>query len=120
MSALLRYLELPRGKQLRVAVPGITAAILAGKALAGHSPMRKGFPRVNRSAEALGHCQEGLRHGPELASLVRDSAAEWFRVSGLSLRIHFTMEPFALLHQSLVLSFKLQQNRGLQRVESPG
>ena len=38
------------------------------------------FSRVNRSAEALGHCQEGPRHGPELASLVRDwSAAEWFR-----------------------------------------
>eukprot|EP00439_Symbiodinium_sp_Y106_P032942 s451_g3.t4 len=97
------YLEQSRGTQLRVAAQAgggnITAAVLAGEAL-GHGPV------------------EGPRHGPELApehsasprSLRRSFLLFLFLyLSALSVsywyccwpRVHFTMEPLALLHQSI-------------------
>eukprot|EP00439_Symbiodinium_sp_Y106_P031762 s451_g3.t2 len=100
---LQMYLEQSRGTQLRVAAQAgggnITAAVLAGEAL-GHGPV------------------EGPRHGPELApehsasprSLRRSFLLFLFLyLSALSVsywyccwpRVHFTMEPLALLHQSI-------------------
>ncbi|CAE7222776.1 PIR [Symbiodinium natans] len=89
------YLELPRARQLRAATAGVKAAVLAG--------------------EALGHHQDGPNHGPELVLLVPDGGSLWsfFHVlffadwtSSFSrqapwARVHYTMEPGAVLHQPI-------------------